>query len=68
MSKSNFLDMLKSSGSESKSSTWDVLKDDYMLGAKLKDWKKDEEEEEGEENEEEEEVEEDEDEEENEEE
>ena len=22
------------------SATWDVLKDDYMMGAKLKDWEK----------------------------
>jgi len=74
MSKSTFLDMLKSTSSAKKpaaagkvcclstlclfllscfslplltnqqkgenSTTWDVLKDDYMMGAKLKDWEK----------------------------
>eukprot|EP00742_Colponemidia_sp_Colp-10_P006633 GILJ01007111.1.p1 GENE.GILJ01007111.1~~GILJ01007111.1.p1 ORF type:complete len:307 (+),score=100.40 GILJ01007111.1:43-921(+) len=62
LSKANFLQLLKKNNNESKSSSkltkaeadsssskspsWSVFKDDYLMGAKMKDWDKEEEEEE----------------------
>lgn len=58
MSKSAFLDMLKSSSDKARtqeqpktndrdgkldtSSTWNILRDDFMMGAKMKDWNREE--------------------------
>ncbi|KAJ7373761.1 pre-60S ribosomal particles component [Desmophyllum pertusum] len=58
MSKSAFLDMLKSSSDKARtqdindeqkmktnehdSSSWDILRDDFMMGAKMKDWNREE--------------------------
>lgn len=62
MSKSSFLDMLKSSSDKARtqeinkeqvkaneraekpdlSSTWNILRDDFMMGAKMKDWNREE--------------------------
>ncbi|XP_028411666.1 RRP15-like protein [Dendronephthya gigantea] len=53
VSKSSFLDMLKSNsnetvqhgndvnGNEDKASKWDILREDFMMGGKMKDWDKD---------------------------
>ena len=43
--KGSFIDLLKGRKPQEESSKWPILSDDYMLGAKIRDWGKEEEEE-----------------------